>query len=245
VHLATNYAAVTSVTLHSLNRQRANIVLSHLISAGVVLSPAQVSKRERIFERDGVLRWEDDATVGHCRIGVKVERLLGALGKDLGMGVGDHMQTGSRRLRGVSMGELVSLFEGQGHVLWFSGFGSSAEAVIVLKEGCTPVDQIKAWGQALLLAQRARVRMRRKTEVKAPVPAQVEGSQRQLKDEEDDGSALDGRWILAEIRSTTEEITRVFDTFAEDLRHVGWDLDIAALETRTGVRAEITKGKPE
>jgi hypothetical protein len=248
VHLATNYKAVTSVTLLSLNRQRANIVLSHLFSTGVILSPTQVSRKERIFEWDGVLRWEDGAVIGHCTVGVTVERLLDALSKDFIMHMGGHMQVGSRRLKGVSMGELVSMFKSQGYILWFSGSGASAEAVVVLKEGCTPVDQIKAWGQALLMAQRARERtLHKEKEVKAR-GKMVGRSQPQLKEEdeeEDDGSALHGRRILAEIRSTLEEVTRVFDTFAEGLRTVGWDLDIAALETRTGVRAEIAKGKSE
>jgi hypothetical protein len=250
---------VTSVTLPSLNRQRANIVLSHLVSVGEVLDPAQVARRERVFERDGVLRWDVDdgeggQVFGRCRVGVSMDVLLRALSRSgsralLESGVGlKNATTGSRRLRGVTMGELVRLFEGQGYLLWVDfdegGSGGSArrrtEVLVVLKGGCSPLDQIKAWGQALLLARRfSCARQRAVGEGEKHVR-----SQRSSKDEDEDAlDREDGRRIVAEIRFTLDEVSRLFDRFAGDLRRAGWDLDVAALETRTGVRAEINGGK--
>ncbi|KAL4808539.1 vitamin B6 photo-protection and homoeostasis-domain-containing protein [Aspergillus unguis] len=87
LHLSLNYAAVRSVQMTTLNRQRANIVLSTLLSSDrdlpglveseqlpeqllqeekhdrqgdrqmAVLSPAQVAQHERIFDAGGALRW--------------------------------------------------------------------------------------------------------------------------------------------------------------------------------------------
>ncbi|OKO93947.1 RUS1 family protein -like protein [Penicillium subrubescens] len=86
LHLSLNYAAVRSVQMTSLNRQRANIVLSALFESDTdidltdksiksktepssdmntskypqawkVLTPAQVASQERIFHRGGALQW--------------------------------------------------------------------------------------------------------------------------------------------------------------------------------------------
>ncbi|TKA67954.1 hypothetical protein B0A49_07548 [Cryomyces minteri] len=56
IHLATNHAAVRAVSMRTLNRQRANLVFSHLIEDDEVLTPEEVSKKERIFDWDGVLK---------------------------------------------------------------------------------------------------------------------------------------------------------------------------------------------
>jgi hypothetical protein len=205
VHLATNYAAVKSVSMRCLNRQRANIVLSHALQSGRVLSPTEVSKKERVFEQDGVLRWADDNIVGHCKIGVTMGTLLSLAGLR-------HGQTGSLEMHATKLSDLMRLFEDEAYILW----KAHSDAVIVLKQGCTPVDQLKAWTQALLLAQR-------------------EGSDMPDCKRRDDTSGD----RLAELRTTLERTKQLFHTCEAGLRNVGWDLDIAALETRAGSRVEI------
>ena len=79
VHLATNHAAVRSVSMRSMNRQRANIVLSHLFHDKRALTPEEVSFEERIFEWDGVLRWKGSAPIAKARIGVSLRCLLTSL----------------------------------------------------------------------------------------------------------------------------------------------------------------------
>lgn len=212
VHLGTNYAAVTAVSMRSLNRQRANIVLSHVLQHGKVLRPADVSKKERIFERDGVLRWADDQIIGHCSIGVTLAKLLRSLG---GRG---HKRTGSLDLQAIKMSDLMGLYDDEAYILWFA----QSEAMIVLKQGCTPIDHLKAWSHALILAQRTRAK-----------EAQSQP--------EDDGSSSEDR--LAELRSTLQETRRLFDTYEEKLGASGWDLNIAALETRAGTRIVIESNK--
>jgi hypothetical protein len=202
IHLATNYAAVKSVSMRCLNRQRANIVLSNILQSGRVFSPADVSQKERVFERDGVLRWSDDTIIGHCKIGVTMQTLVSLVGQR-------HEQTGSIDMSAMNMSDLLHLYEEEAYIFW----KAQSDAVIILKQGCTPVDQLRAWTQALLFAQQERADCKPR----------------------DDASG--GR--LAELRSTLEKTQQVFDTFEARLRDVGWDLDIAALETRAGKRIEI------
>ncbi|KAF1973192.1 DUF647-domain-containing protein [Bimuria novae-zelandiae CBS 107.79] len=204
-HLATNYAAVKSVSMRSLNRQRANILLSKLLQDGRILSPPEVSTRERIFERDGVLRWTDDSILGHCRIGVSLENLISQTGQR-------HRRSGSLHMQAIKLSDIVRLYQDEGYLLWSCG----SNAMIVLKQDCTPTDQLKAWTQALLLA-------RRRTQDSKP------------KDGEHDTSGA----LLAELRSALEEAQKLFNTYESQLRDAGWDLDVAVLETRPGVRIQI------
>jgi len=211
VHLATNYAAVKAVSMRCLNRQRANIVLAGILQHGVVLRPADVSKRERIFERDGVLRWADDQILGHCRIGVTLETVLRCIGRQ-------HTRTKALDLQTVQMSELLRIYEDEGYILWFDE--SQSEAMIVLKQDCTPIDQLKAWTHALIVVQSARAKKEK------------DGLQRQP---EDDGSTLSKR-VVADLRNALQETHALFAAFAGKLRDAGWDLDLAALETRAGTR---------
>lgn len=210
VHLAMNYAAVSAVSMRCLNRQRANIVLSHVLQSGHILSPTDVSRQERIFERDGVLRWADDRLIGHCRIGVTMGTMLSHIGGP------SHKRTGSRNVQAIKLSDLMRLYSDEAFICWCSG----SDAVIVLKQGCTPTDQLKAWMQALLLAQNAK----QKPPDRKP---------------DDDTSGE----LLAELRSTLEKAQKTFDTYADRLRSAGWDLDVAALETRAGKRVECETKK--
>ena len=207
IHLATNYAAVRAVSMRSLNRQRANIVLSHMIQHEKALGPIEVSKRERIFERDGVLRWTDGQVVGYGRIGVKLRTLLEHLSPS-------HEKTGSVRLEAMELSELMKLYKDESYILWFDV--STSEAFIVLKQGSTPNTQLKAWTQALLVAWRA------KKATKQPLGAESPSAD-----------------MLSELHLTLRQICETCEEYAERLRTAGWDLDIAALETRSGTRTVI------
>ena len=196
--------------MRCLNRQRANLVFSNMFQHGTILSPTDVSQRERIFERDGVLRWVDDTIVGHCHIGVSLDLLLSRIGQR-------RKRTGSLDLHAIKLPELVDVFANEAYMLWFAD--ADYEALIVLKEGCTPIDQLKAWAHALLLAQRVR--------------GQVPGRQ----PEHDDTSPP--REQLAVLRQTLNEASDVFEKYIEVLEQKGWDLDVAALETRAGSRVQM------
>lgn len=143
IHLATNYSAVRAVSMRCLNRQRANIVFGNIMQHGNVLNPSEVSKRERVFEHDGILRWVDDTKLGHCKIGVTLEVLLSRVGRQ-------DTRTGSLKMKGVNLADLTDVFVDQAYILWYAD--SEKQAFVALKQHCTPRDQLQAWAHALLLA---------------------------------------------------------------------------------------------
>ncbi|OCK81132.1 DUF647-domain-containing protein [Lepidopterella palustris CBS 459.81] len=210
VHLATNHAAVRAVSMRSLNRQRANIVMSHWIQHGSTLSPVEVSKRERIFERDGVLRWADNQVIGYCRIGVDLRNILKRLGPS-------HEKTRSVQLEGINIYELMQLYTDESYIMWFDA--SNSEALIVLKKGSTATDQLRAWMHALMLAWRAKA-------VKQRMSSHA-------------GARLSPADTLLELDLTLRQIRETFPEYAKSLRSAGWDLEIPALETRSGTRTVV------
>jgi len=139
IHLGMNHAAVRAVTMRTLNRQRATIVFSQFVTHGSILTPEQVSERERIFERDGVVRNSEDRVLGYCQIGVSLSMLLASIG---------HTASTSRSMH-VPKDELTRLFsdfDDEGYILHARG----GNARIMLKTNSTPQTQLKAWYHALL-----------------------------------------------------------------------------------------------
>lgn len=197
--------------MRCLNRQRANIVFSSILHQGSVLSPTEVSQYERVFERDGVLRWVDDCVIGQCQLGVPLEVLLATMGHC-------HQRTGSVDLHAIKLSELLDVFANEAYILWFAD--GDYEAIVVLKEGCTPIDQLKAWTHALMFAQRLRTR----------------GIGRKPKD--DDAILELGR--LDAMRTTLDEASELFVKYVSVLKQKGWDLDVTVLETRAGVRTHLS-----
>ncbi|EMD97777.1 hypothetical protein COCC4DRAFT_200956 [Bipolaris maydis ATCC 48331] len=220
IHLATNYAAVRAVSMQSLNRQRANILFSHILQHGIVLSPKEVSARERIFERGGVLRWADDEVLGKCRIGTSLSELLGRIGRrDKLSGSLAFCSSGADGESEVDVFDLLSIFEAEDYVLWASGGPAAYEAVIVLKAGCGPIDQLRAWAHALLVAERRQ-----------------RGG--------DGGGTRARNGLMGELRDTLYEVRRMFDKYGDEMRAKGWHLDVAALETKAGMRLQISSTGP-
>lgn len=138
IHIGTNYAAVRAVKMTTLNRQRSNILFSAILGETRILSPAEVAKRERIFEWDGALRWQTESSsqvLGSCRIGISLQELL----------------CFSSSYAKVDLPGLLAIFEKERYLLWFDG--GSKRAAIALKVGATPSDQLKAWWHALLVSK--------------------------------------------------------------------------------------------
>lgn len=146
IHLETNRRAVRAVSMRKLNRQRATLVYHHL-KRGHVPTPEEVSKQERIFERDGALRSKDDRIVGFCSVGASLSRLLDAVSEQ-------HSTTKSSKLGGDELTKLLSVFETCPYILWHDKHSrpQSQSTFIVLKKGATPKDMLRAWWQSLELA---------------------------------------------------------------------------------------------
>lgn len=147
LHLATNYMAVRSVCMRTLNRQRANIVFAYLHKYDRVLNPKQVSAKERIFEHDGILRDADDKCLGYCKIGVPAYELLERLGMT------DRL-TRATNLPDGRLLQLLNLFEDESYIVYLEH--PSDTACILLKKGSDTAVQLKAWYHALLLARQTK-----------------------------------------------------------------------------------------
>lgn len=213
IHLATNYAAVRAVKMRTLNRQRACLVLSTLIDNGLVLSPEQVSAMERIFERDGILRWKGSTILGHARIGVTLRVLLASLGDS-------HSFTRSIRTGAVTLFELDQIYKDQDYILWCDE--QRKEISIVLKDRATAVSQLKAWAHGLRVARRIKV-----------LGSTSDKSTLELRN----------TWTIKDIIcDTLDALDSHFDKDVQDLKAAGWDVDAAALVTRPAFHISKSTG---
>lgn len=140
-----NHAAVRSVSMRNLNRQRANIVLSNLIDNDKVLAPHDVSQHERIFEWDGVLRWKSSIVEGRAYIGVPVQKLMGKV-------VQAHQTTGAIRDADLHLQRIFELFRDEDYLFWCDE--PQRTGYIVLKESASAKAQLKAWALALWVVHR-------------------------------------------------------------------------------------------
>lgn len=214
IHLGMNYRAVKAVQMRTLNRQRANIVFANLIAYDKVLTPAEVSEKERVFEWDGVLRDVTDRILGHCRVGVTMAELLDQLGSG-------HDTTGSKQVKEKTLSALLDIYGGTDcqHLNWLDT--SSRQVWIVLKKGCTTSGQLEAWYNGLyamhMIYRREEVNARKLVELE---PTEIERS-------------------LSVLTATKGRIDSVFAGTCERLERAGWDLETAALETRSGTRIDM------
>lgn len=186
--------------MRTLNRQRANLVFSTLIHSGRILSPREVGAQERIFERDGVLRW-NNSILGHCQIGVSLADLLQRTRAR------QSPTTKSFHHARVDLAYLFRVFSEEKYVLFFDT--RARIATVVLKQGATPTDQLKAWMHALLVAR---------TMQQGPEEGQ------------------DGEEITTVISSCLARISTIFQEHGEALAQAGWDFESGALETKPGKR---------
>ena len=139
-----NHAAVRAVSMHTLNRQRANIVLSNMLADGTVLTPEEVSLNERIFERDGALRWKGGKVMATAKIGVSLQTLVQSIGQS-------DKTTGSFRETSIDLEDLIDAFRPEEYILWYDS--SHKVSYIVLKAEASVKSQLKAWCHALWLVQ--------------------------------------------------------------------------------------------
>ena len=139
-----NHAAVRAVSMHTVNRQRANIVLSNMLDDGTVLTPEEVSLDERIFERDGALRWKGGEVMATAKIGVSLQTLLKSMGPS-------DKSTGSLHETSVDLEDLIDAFRLEEYILWYDS--SHKVAYIVLKAEASVESQVKAWCHALWLVR--------------------------------------------------------------------------------------------
>jgi hypothetical protein len=199
-HLATNYAGVRGVVLRSLNRQRAGIAWTtyridafsspDFCQAAKTLTPGEVASIERIFEWPGVLRNGcTNKIMGYCTIGSS----FSTVSTDAA-----HSQS------------LLRIFLKERYILCFDARSIPRERKlkmlrmhICLKEGHTPLDQLKAWVHAEEIGR--------------------------IWTAESIGHRNDSLTFV--IESTYRTVNVHFNTFVKHMRGLRWNLDEGALMT--------------
>lgn len=144
VHLTMNYVAVRAVCMRTLNRQRATIVFSHLIEYNVVLTPKQVSAKEQIFARNGILRRSDGTDLGCCHMGASMQDLANLISQR-------NNASGSFHSVDTHLTDIIELYAMERYVLWYDI--STRQGCVVLKEDAKPTDHLRAWLHAWLISR--------------------------------------------------------------------------------------------
>lgn len=222
IHVYTNYLAVCSVSMRTLNRQRLNLLASSEVLShdNIPLSPAALAKSEHVFEWPGVLRLHGHK-IGWAVIGARMDALVkciaecghdeqGILGKTVWTSAGARSW-----FEGTSLRTVLRLYAQEPYILWWSVH--RRQAVIVLKRGSTVDDQIRAWIQALMVAQWAASEGWGVGEKKT-VPLE---------------ELTDG------IESTLNEIKEKYSRIATAFKLAGWDFETNALETGDAYRTVV------
>lgn len=198
-HLAANFVAVRGVALRTLNKQRACLAWSFFTGESLsstdsrsrepsnVLAPSDLARHERIFQYQSTLRdGLTNQTLGYCTIGARLSDVL-------------SVHSDYR--------DLLDIFSGQKYVLCIDAQGDAGRSGrkiprinICLKEGHTPLDQLKAWIHAMetvkLWTANSAVRKRSSTD------------------------CIRDALLIVEVH---------FLPFVERMRQVGWKLDEGAL----------------
>ncbi|GLB39234.1 putative vitamin B6 photo-protection and homoeostasis [Lyophyllum shimeji] len=191
LHLIINYLGVRGLELRSLNRQRAGIAwkMYRLSGGSRVPLPAEVAKLENILGQPDVFRDANGRTIGRCTIGSSFSdvfphhfpaRLLEVFDQER------YLLWGSHQSLRQSPGRDVQTFVREGPI----------HLHILLKEGYSGDDQLRAWAHAADLCAT-------------------------LATEKYDSSSDDA---VSLIRTTLRKCAQDFPDFANCLRGAGWNV---------------------
>lgn len=161
VHLEMNRRAVRAVNMRTLNRQRATLVY-HQLRKGKVPTPEEISKQERIFEWDGVLRDERDCIKGYCLVGGPIQTMLATLSSK-------GASHAALRIPTKMLEDTLTAYRDKAYILVANERRAALKETsekqsaahidsaagrnfqVVLKTGATPSDVLVAWWQVLAL----------------------------------------------------------------------------------------------
>ncbi|KAI0711519.1 vitamin B6 photo-protection and homoeostasis-domain-containing protein [Earliella scabrosa] len=222
LHLAANVMAVRVISMRSFNRQRASIawevyrssfdVHGTATSQAVVLPPATVSRREKIF-RESSWIGQDKTVPARCMLGVPFAALREPC---TGHSPSLLSFSSTTRLRQHALTDaettaVLEAFTDEKYVLWFASAPSAAPRVVVaLKDGHSPSDHLKAWAHAHELVRQCGGR----------TPTGFETQ-------------------LLAVRGALECVSRMFPGFVEQAKAAGWKIEENALVGGSPVTMEI------
>jgi hypothetical protein len=163
IHLGTNYLAVRAVCMRTLNRQRANLAFSTALDhvqkhsdgnlwRGLIAldrlpgpTPNDIRRRERVFEEDGVLRW-DGEILGYCKVGVSLKTLLACF-SDRNEVTGSYTET-------PDFGRLLTIFNDVPYIIWYDE--PRKMFLVVLGKDSSSESELCAWLFSLYYAKYGR-----------------------------------------------------------------------------------------
>jgi hypothetical protein len=97
------------------------------------LTPEEVARRENIFD-NGTYKSRTGTEIANCDFGASLLELAAHLPQEVGIS------------------ELIQIFRGRGYILWCAK--SPSRVFVVLKEGVSAQEQLRAWYHGQLLARR-------------------------------------------------------------------------------------------
>lgn len=255
LHLSLNYAAVRSVQMTSLNRQRANIALSALFESDskidlhhstiakepdfdsstelTVLTPAQVSSQERIFHRADALQWTSPTQgstkfLGSAEIGVSLDTFF------------KHAQryndstspsitsggSGPSFKTTLPMEEITSIFEHEPYMLF----------LFPLPGGSTAT-----WHASILLKKGCTVTGQLKAWAHALLTACALSKSQSSSSKETHAPTRDSLYVSGVVADVLDVLNQGdrFKGYLGALERAGWDIGVGALETRGGRRISL------
>ena len=214
IHLETNRRAVRAVSMRTLNRQRARLVFHHL-KRGHVPTPEEISRQERIFEWDGVLRDANDNVLGRCHIGSSMFQFL----KDIGSH--QHRQTKSTQLPHDLLRKIVSSFHEEPYLMWYNLSGKDVRVSVVIKKHAKASNLIVAWWQALMLMDELNFPENPPSLIRATATSNTPEKTLEL------------------LESSIMGASGMMVQYEAGLRKAGWDLDLNAVETTSSTRVTV------
>lgn len=243
MHLAMNYAAVRAVRLVTLNRQRANLVFSRLMQDDTMLTPAEVSHQERIFESDGLLRWQgsssssssSSSSLGWAQMGVSLSLFLANLSAVVAAAPASsgHKSSGAASTRDQLLGEVIRVHEHEQFLVWYDR--DRRFATVVLKAAATPRDQLKAWAVVLLVARNCCSDAAGASSAALSFSSSVFPAG----DRPNATRAVVNEDAVRLTRSALEQVNNRWEQWTERLERVGFRVDVGNLETTVGHRVRF------
>jgi Vitamin B6 photo-protection and homoeostasis len=197
LHLGINYLGVRGLILHTLNRQRVALAWASYRSSNntTVPNPKDISQAERILAHPGVFRDAQGRVTGTCTIGLP---FFDAFSGHFPSGLFEHFEE-ERYLLWYDTRCLRSVRDGTGHTIH-----GPVNLHIILKDGYTVNDQLKAWIHAVELC--SIIAHGRQEISKGAITANPEAKE-----------------ALALIRSSHERIDQYFPDFIARMRAAGWN----------------------
>lgn len=159
-HIALNYFAVHTVVLRSLNRQRAGL-LWHAYRTQKLLqtTPTKLASQERIFAQPSLLYCSTPGSprtvVGECHIGSPLSSILPQARAQASWWKSGRPALWVAQADPSWVASLLERFADENFIVWFDRRAHSRPVLhIILKDGHTPQDQLKAWVLATEVASR-------------------------------------------------------------------------------------------